>query len=174
MLSVSHDKKIPYTVLVEGNVGAGKSTLVEILSREDPRSVRVYPQFLRLQYFKCVLCTLILNRQYQYIFIKTLTCNQCGILLNLKSIMYFKTKNKLGLTFENCWRSRTCRSLAKCFRNRDKHFGPHVSKWNPVEWSFSTYITLIKVIISLLDTAPPVYFPEKRSSFARSILSHSI
>ena len=43
MVSVSHDKKIPYTVLVEGNVGAGKSTLVEILSREDPRSVRVYP-----------------------------------------------------------------------------------------------------------------------------------
>jgi len=37
MVSVSHDKKIPYTVLVEGNVGAGKSTLVEILSREDPR-----------------------------------------------------------------------------------------------------------------------------------------
>ena len=145
MVSVSHDKKIPYTVLVEGNVGAGKSTLVEILSREDPRSVGVYPQFLRLQYFKCV---------FQYIFIKTLTCNQCGILQDLKSIMYFKTKNKLGLTFENCWRSRTCRSLAKCFRNRDKHFGPHVSKWNPVEWSFSTYITLIKVIISLLDTTP--------------------
>ena len=43
MVLVSHDKKIPYTVLVEGNVGAGKSTLVEILSREDPRSVRVYP-----------------------------------------------------------------------------------------------------------------------------------
>ena len=91
-----------------------------------------------------------------------------------KKHMYFKTKNKLGLTFENCWRSRTCRSLAKCFRNRDKHFGPHVSKWNPVEWSISTYITLIKVIISLLDTAPPVYFPQKRSSLAHSIPSHSM
>ena len=91
-----------------------------------------------------------------------------------KKHMYFKTKNKLGLTFENCWRSRTCRSLAKCFRNRDKHFGPHVSKWNPVEWSISTYITLIKVIISLLDTAPPVYFPQKSSSLAHSIPSHSM
>ena len=80
-----------------------------------------------------------------------------------KKHMYFKTKNKLGLTFENCWRSRTCRSLAKCFRNRDKHFGPHVSKWNPVEWSISTYITLIKVIISLLDSAPLYIFLKKEA-----------
>ena len=31
------ESKIPYTVVVEGNVGAGKSTFVEILSREDAR-----------------------------------------------------------------------------------------------------------------------------------------
>ena len=42
MVLVSHDKKIPYTVLVEGNVGAGKSTLVDILSKEDSRSVQAY------------------------------------------------------------------------------------------------------------------------------------
>ena len=71
-----------------------------------------------------------------------------------KHYVISKLRTNSDWPFENCWRSRTCRSLAKCFRNWDKHFGPDVSKWNPVEWSFSTYITLIKVIISLLDTTP--------------------
>jgi len=31
------EKRLPYTVVVEGNVGAGKSTFVEILAREDAR-----------------------------------------------------------------------------------------------------------------------------------------
>ena len=30
---LANKKNIPYTVMVEGNVGAGKSTLVDILSR---------------------------------------------------------------------------------------------------------------------------------------------
>ena len=31
------ESRMPYTVVVEGNVGAGKSTFVEILAREDAR-----------------------------------------------------------------------------------------------------------------------------------------
>ena len=83
-----------------------------------------------------------------------------------KHYVISKLRTNSDWPFENCWRSRTCRSLAKCFRNRDKHFGPHVSKWNPVEWSFSTYITLIKVIISLLDTAPLYIFLKKEALYS--------
>ena len=35
--TVFDEKKIPYTIVLEGNVGAGKSTFVDIISRNDSR-----------------------------------------------------------------------------------------------------------------------------------------
>ena len=35
--TVVEEQRLPYTVVVEGNVGAGKSTFVDILAREDAR-----------------------------------------------------------------------------------------------------------------------------------------
>ena len=35
--TVVKEQRLPYTVVVEGNVGAGKSTFVDILAREDAR-----------------------------------------------------------------------------------------------------------------------------------------
>ena len=42
-ITVFAEKKIPYTIVLEGNVGAGKSTFVDIISRNDSR-ISAFPE----------------------------------------------------------------------------------------------------------------------------------